>query len=134
MLMLKKLSTLLLILVIGIASAYAASDLAVSEKTHNFGTIREADGPVTCEFTLENKGDKPLVIVSAKAQCGCTTPKIPKQPIRPGESAVLTVTYDPAGRPGEFDKTIRVRTNRKDATALLKIKGTVLPKSTPKKK
>ncbi len=133
--MLKKLSALLLILSIGIVSAFAAdSALYVKEKTHNFGTIREADGPVMCEFILQNNGDKPLVIVSAKAQCGCTTPSIPKQPIRPGETAALTVTYDPAGRPGEFEKTIRVRTNRKGDNALLKIKGTVLPKSTPKKK
>ena len=43
--MLKKLSALLLILSIGIVSAFAAdSALYVKEKTHNFGTIREADG------------------------------------------------------------------------------------------
>ena len=59
--MLKKLSALLLILSIGIVSAFAAdSALYVKEKTHNFGTIREADGPVRCEFILQNNGDKPL--------------------------------------------------------------------------
>lgn len=133
--MIRKLLLFLLFTIMTAAASWAAGpNLVVSDKTHNFGTIREADGPVTCEFVMRNDGDKPLIIMSAKAQCGCTTPKIPKQPIRPGESATLTVTYDPAGRPGEFDKTIRVRTNQKQKNVILKIKGTVLPKSTPKKK
>lgn len=133
--MIKKLSSLLIILAIGLISMVAsAASLTVKEKTHNFGTIREADGPVTCEFTLQNDGTKPIIIVSAKAQCGCTTPKIPKEPIRAGESAKLSVTYNPVGRPGEFDKTIRVKTNIKGENVVLKIKGTVLPKSTPSAK
>lgn len=76
--MLKKLSALLLILSIGIVSAFAAdSALYVKEKTHNFGTIREADGPVRCEFILQNNGDKPLVIVSAKHSADALRPAYP---------------------------------------------------------
>jgi hypothetical protein len=133
--MIKRLSSLLILLLIGIAAMTAsAASLIVKEKTHNFGTIREADGAVTCDFILQNNGTKPIIIVSAKAQCGCTTPKIPKEPIRAGESAKLSVTYNPVGRPGEFDKTIRVKTNIKGENVVLKIKGTVLPKSTPSDK
>ncbi|MDE7152852.1 MAG: DUF1573 domain-containing protein [Muribaculaceae bacterium] len=97
------------------------------DKTHNFGTIREADGPVTTEFPFTNDGDAPLVIVSAVASCGCTSPEYPRKPVQPGESGVIKVTYDPAGRPGEFSKTITVRTP--DKRIKLRIKGNVIPKN-----
>lgn len=123
---------LLLALVAAAAGAQAAGPaLHVAETTHDFGMIREADGPVACDFLLRNDGDTPLVVVSAKTQCGCTTPEIPKEPLRPGQTATLRVTYDPTGRPGEFEKTIRVRTNQRRVSVVLRITGTVLPSSTP---
>jgi hypothetical protein len=76
---------------------------------------------------ITNKGESPLIIISATASCGCTTPDIPRQPIKAGESANLKVTFDPAGRPGEFEKIIKVKTNIKGDRTTLKIKGTVVP-------
>lgn len=97
--------------------------------THDFGVINEADGPVEYDFVFYNNGDAPLVIVSANASCGCTLPRIPAKPVRPGESEKIHVTYLPQGRPGEFNKTIRVRTNVPGSKAIsLKINGVVLPK------
>ncbi len=98
------------------------------ETTHDFGIIREADGPVTYEFEFQNTGDKPLVIISAKAGCGCTTPKFPKEPIRPGEKEKIKITYNPAGRPGEFNKDIKIRTNAKGKKPILTISGCVIPR------
>lgn len=125
----KRLSSLLLALAAALTALAGGPLLHVEENTIDFGMIREADGPATRTFTLRNDGDSPLIIISAKTQCGCTTPTIPKEPLRPGQSATLSVTYDPAGRPGEFEKTIRLRTNQKGKRQTLKIKGTVLPKS-----
>ena len=100
-----------------------------STTTHDFGNIKESDGPVTCEFEFTNTGDEPLVIVSANASCGCTKPEIPKKPVQAGKSSKIKVTYLPKGRPGEFNKTIRVRTNasRPNKQVNLKINGVVLP-------
>ncbi|MBD5180578.1 MAG: DUF1573 domain-containing protein [Bacteroidales bacterium] len=97
--------------------------------THDFGNIKEADGPVTYEFEFTNTGDEPLVIVSANASCGCTKPEVPKKPVAAGKSSKIKVTYLPKGRPGEFNKTIRVRTNaaRPNKQINLKINGVVLP-------
>lgn len=108
-----------------LAFAEGKGDIDFKNKSHNFGTIREADGPVTTEFAFKNSGDAPLVIVSAVASCGCTSPEYPRQPIAPGEKGVIKVTYNPAGRPGEFSKTITVRTP--DKRVKLKIKGNVIP-------
>lgn len=100
--------------------------ITLKEKSYNFGMVDENGGPVSHEFEFKNTGDEPLVIISATASCGCTRPNYPTAPIKPGEVGKIKVTYLPAGRPGEFDKGIKVRTNAKSAKKFtLKIKGTV---------
>ncbi|MBQ9077492.1 MAG: DUF1573 domain-containing protein [Muribaculaceae bacterium] len=98
------------------------------EKSYDFGTIKEENGPVSHEFEFKNTGDSPLVIISASASCGCTRPEYPIEPIRPGKSGKIKVTYNPAGRPGEFDRSIKLRTNVKGKRFVLKISGVTIPK------
>ncbi len=98
------------------------------KKTHDFGTIKEADGKVTCKFEFTNTGSAPLVIVSATASCGCTKPIFEEQPIQPGKSSEIRVSYNPSGRSGEFNKNITVKTNAPGAKkVVLKISGVVIP-------
>lgn len=98
------------------------------ETSHDFGTIAEDGGSVSCEFAFTNTGEAPLLILNATASCGCTRPSFPKQPVAPGKSGKIKVTYNPKGRPGEFDKTVTVRTNIKERKKIvLKIKGFVSP-------
>lgn len=97
--------------------------------THDFGKINEADGRVTTVFTFRNEGMSPLVLNNVRASCGCTTPKWTKEPVEPGQEGQITVTYNPNGRPGHFQKTITVTSNAKETTAKLFIKGEVIPKT-----
>lgn len=101
-------------------------EIAFEEKEYNFGFIPETGGPVTHLFKFTNTGDAPLVIISATASCGCTRPSYPTEPIAPGKTGTIKVTYLPEGRPGEFNKIVKVRTNVKDSKKIsLKIFGTV---------
>ena len=97
-------------------------------KSHDFGTIKEAKGPVSCIFEFTNTGDKPLLIIDATASCGCTRPEYPTKPIKPGKKGKIKVTYSPIGRPGAFKKTVKIKTNGKERTTTLRIEGTVIPK------
>ena len=97
-------------------------------KSHDFGTIKEANGPVSCTFEFINTGDKPLLIIDATASCGCTRPEYPTKPIKPGKKGKIKVTYSPIGRPGAFKKTVKIKTNGKERTTTLRIEGTVIPK------
>lgn len=100
------------------------------ETVYDFGTIREEGGPVSHEFEFKNTGDGPLLILSSSASCGCTRPDYPTSPIKAGKKDKIKVTYNPKGRPGEFTKTITVRTNAKgkgQKKLTLKIRGTVTP-------
>ncbi len=102
--------------------------ITFDKTTHDFGKINEADGRVTTVFTFKNEGMAPLVLSNVRASCGCTTPKWTREPIEPGQTGEITVTYNPNGRPGRFQKTITVTSNASEPTTKLYIKGEVIPK------
>lgn len=95
------------------------------EKVYDFGSIEEKKGAVSHDFVFTNEGDGNLVILNATAECGCTRPDYPKEPIAPGRKKSVKVTYNPAGRPGPFDKTVTLTTNASPRKIRLKIRGTV---------
>lgn len=113
-----------------VAVAMMAQQAVITfEKTdHDFGKINEADGKVTTVFTFKNEGMEPLVLSNVRASCGCTTPKWPRQPIEPGQTGEITVTYNPNGRPGRFTKTVTITSNATEPTTRVTIKGEVIPK------
>lgn len=104
--------------------------ITFNETTHDFGKINEADGRVTTIFEFTNEGMIPLVLSNVRASCGCTTPKWTREPIEPGATGQITVTYNPNGRPGRFQKTVTVTSNATEPTVRLYIKGEVIPKPT----
>lgn len=95
-------------------------------KVHDFGAFDEDMGVVTCEFRVVNDGTEPLVILGARANCGCTRPSFTREPVAPGDTAVITVGYDPKGRPGKFTKNVYVDTNTEPTRTTLEITGTVI--------
>jgi hypothetical protein len=124
----KKYSFLLVCLFISIAAMSQKAVISFQEKEHDFGKINEKDGNATYVFQFTNKGDGPLVITNAQAQCGCTTPVWTKEPVSAGKTGSITVTYNTAGRPGIFIKTITVFSNDTQEQTVLTIKGEVIPK------
>lgn len=110
------------------AAMAAANGPAVEwlSTTHNFGAFDEDMGPVSCRFGYTNTGDEPLAVTAVHASCGCTTPRYDVEPLAPGDTAYITVTYDPTGRPGSFSKTVAVMTNTEPQRSRLVIKGVVI--------
>jgi hypothetical protein len=101
------------------------ANMSFDFKVHNFGKIKEADGPVTVNFNFTNTGSKPLIIKRVHASCGCTSPNWSKEPVLPGKNGYVSATYDPKNRPGPFSKTISVTSNSSNSTVVLTIKGDV---------
>ncbi len=93
--------------------------------SHDFGTIKESEGKVSHTFKIKNAGGAPLVLTRVIASCGCTTPEWTKEPIAPGNSGDIKITYDPKDRPGPFAKTISVYSNGKTGSYILTIRGIV---------
>lgn len=126
----KHLFTFAATMLIALAAMGQNPVITFDKTTHDFGKINEADGRVTTIFTFKNEGMAPLVLSNVRASCGCTTPKWTREPIEPGQTGEITVTYNPSGRPGRFQKTVTVTSNAEEATTKLYIKGEVIPKPT----
>lgn len=109
-------------------SANAQTDNVANFKvtTHSFGKITQ-HVPVTTDFSFTNTGAKPLIVETATAECGCTTPDYPKTPLAKGKSAVIKVTYN-AENPGKFTKRVTVKFANIAAPVILTIDGEVVAK------
>lgn len=91
----------------------------------NYGIIkRDSDG--AREVTVTNKGNYPLIITSCSATCGCTVPNCPLEPIMPGKSETIRITYN-THNIGEFSKNVTVYSNDQvNSMTIIKIHGEVL--------
>lgn len=102
--------------------------LKLSDAEHDFGKFKEEDGRQKFDFIVTNTGNQPLVIQNIIASCGCTKPEWTRSPIPPNGEGKITAIYDPANRPGQFNKTLTVYTNSKPQVSVLVIKGEVVPR------
>ena len=95
-----------------------------AEMKHDFGKIKQGT-PVSYDFNFENVGAAPVVIESANASCGCTTPTWPKTPVSKTQKNKISAGYN-AANVGTFDKTISVKVAGYDLPIELHITGEVL--------
>ena len=113
----------LLLLTVGVQA-----QLVFEPSSHDFGTVREVDGPVSHTFTGVNRGDEPVVLLDVVTSCGCTVPEFSRKPVLPGAATRVTVTYDPANRPGMFSKELGVYSSDRRKIATLTVSGKVEPR------
>ncbi len=116
-------------LVISVAKTYGQGVLKFTKDTHDFGTIVEGK-VASYDFQFKNEGNAPIIISNVAASCGCTTPYWTHEPVLPGKTGKITASYNSAGRPGPFTKTITVTSNATEASLILTINGNVNPKPT----
>ena len=104
-------------------------EIKFEKVVHDYGDV-PFNGNGECEFRFTNTGTEPLLVLKPKSSCGCTIPSWPQEPILPGESEVIKVTYR-TNRPGIINKTVTVTSNAvNNPTVVLRIKGRVLDPTT----
>ena len=103
----------------------AGAQIVWLERDYDFGLMKEAAGPATGTARFVNRGPEPVSVTGARPSCGCTSVDYSEEPVAPGDTAVISFTYDPEGRPGKFDKSIRVYIGENDSYRI-GIKGNVL--------
>ena len=121
--------TLLLFAFVATGVVYAQSkqaNISFTETTHNFVTIKEADGKVTYKFEFVNVGGENLLVTRVQPSCGCTAPNWTKKPVAPGAKGFVSATFDPKRRPGNFNKSLTVYSNAEKSPMVLKITGNVV--------
>ena len=113
---------------------FAQPKIQFDQTTYDFGQIHEEGGKVTARFNFTNVGTEDLILKSVRPGCGCTAANYTKTAVAPGQRGFIDATYNPANRPGSFNKNIKVTTNEpemeveKPSPHMIFIKGNVTPK------
>lgn len=113
-----------------------APKIEINETSRDLGTINQKQGVVSTDFTFTNQGENDLVIDKLGSSCGCTSgavvykgsigptftmeghgqenPTDWQVSIKPGESGLIRVFYDPAVHPdleGAVTRTVSIYSN-----------------------
>ncbi len=116
----------------------APADLAAIDTAHytliewkdtlvDFGTINPGDS-ARLKFKFTNTGATPLFIFNTHTTCGCTVTGFPKDPVMPGNSGFINITFSSRSEKGEINKKIVVVTNTKNGRfSNLYIRGVIEP-------
>lgn len=128
-----KKSAAILLIFTGIGVSAQSRDIKWIETNHDFGAFHEETGIVNTTFKCVNISSEPIYILGARANCGCTTPSYPRDPIAPGDTAFISVGFNPSGRLGKFSKYVLVDTGSPESGSRertrLTICGTVIGSS-----
>lgn len=100
--------------------------ITMKPSVYDFGEIPN-NTPVSTVFIIENTGKKPLLIRDAWASCGCTVPQWPKEPIMPGKTGELKVTFtsEPYQAGQKIQKNVTITGNFPGQVKKVTIKGKV---------
>lgn len=93
--------------------------MTFKEEFFDFGVVIQGE-KVSHTFTFTNTGKSALIISTVHAGCGCTVPKYSKDPIAPGGSGEIEVTFDSSGRSGVQSKSVTVSSNAQPSSIELR--------------
>lgn len=95
--------------------------VSINQNSADMGTF-DWQQEQTATFTLSNTGDKLLAIEMIDTSCGCITVDYKQEPVHPGGSVTLHVSYK-AEQPEYFSKTVTVYCNAEGAPIRLTVSG-----------
>ncbi|NVJ85221.1 MAG: DUF1573 domain-containing protein [Algoriphagus sp.] len=110
------------------AQAQSGAVISFKEKSVDFGDIVQG-AKVSHTFELTNTGDAPLVISNVAATCGCTVPSWPKEPVAPGSTAKIEVSFNSAGKMGKQNSIVRIYSNASEPIEKVSLISNVLPRT-----
>jgi len=76
----------------------------------DFGQLTEGDN-VEHVYEFTNTGNKPLLISAVEVTCGCTVPKWPREPIKPGEKSSIKLQFNSSNKSEQINKEVTIVSN-----------------------
>lgn len=104
----------------------SVADVEWLSAEYDFGVIKEAAGPRTGQVRFVNHGPGVVAVNDVRPSCGCTGADYTRGEIMPGDTATVSFTYDPKGRPGRFEKTVKVYVGPDNEKSVITMRGTVI--------
>ena len=108
-------------------AAVNGPQITFQESEYNFGDLAQGD-KAEHVFSFKNTGTAPLVLSNVLTTCGCTASEWPKEPVAPGKTGQIKVTFNSAGKMGVQNKVVTIVSNAVNAQEQVKMIGNVVPK------
>lgn len=112
-----------------ISSLFLFGALATQAQSFQNNEVRLGDilwnMPARADFRFTNTSNKPIRITDVQTDCGCTLATWSNAPITPGQTVVISATYN-AQTLGTFSKNIFVYTDASEQGYTLRLSGRVL--------
>lgn len=128
----KKIALFFTFFILAFANQIQAQDsvpvITFKENSIDFGDIIQGQ-KVEHTFVLTNTGKQPLIISNVAATCGCTVPSWPKEPVAPGKSAEIKVSFNSTGKVGKQNSVVRIYSNASEPIEKVSLISNVLTKS-----
>jgi len=106
-----KILLVLTIILVNSAPVVQVAEFSFKDRNQRYsGKVKEGI-TVSFDYEFENTGDAPLIITDYKVSCGCTHVIYPKEPVLPGKTGVIKVTFDTKGKIGYQDRKIEIISN-----------------------
>lgn len=109
-----------------IGSAVAGGKTRLLGEVYDFGAIREVDGSVTGKAYVINEGPEATYVRDVRPSCGCTGATYDTSVLNPGDTTEVTFTYNPIGRPGTINKTVKIYVGDNDERHIVRLTGRVV--------
>lgn len=103
--------------------------ISFTESSYDFGEIEQGE-IVEYVFEFKNTGTAPVILADVRTTCGCTASEWLREPIAPGVTSKIKVTFNSSGKIGTQNKVITVISNATNNPERVSIITNVLPKKT----
>lgn len=96
----------------------------IKENKQSFGSVKRGE-VVELRYELKNAGNSPLLLLASEVSCSCTRVDFSKEPVAPGKTTTVVVTFDTKSVWGRQDRYVYISCNDPKEEIALRYKGQV---------
>jgi hypothetical protein len=100
--------------------------ISFSEKSHDFGDVKQEENELKWIFEFKNTGNSTLKITDVVSTTGSVCPIWSKEPIASGKTGKITILFKINGKQGLQNKTITIFSNSTTSPDRVWIKANIV--------
>ena len=103
------------------------TEVKIDNAKQSFETVDQGE-VVKFNYVVSNVGSVPLILKDYEVECSCTSADYATEPILPGKSVTVHVSFDTKSAYERQDRTVEIFCNVKGGSFKLRFKGNVKKK------
>ncbi len=119
----------LIVLISGAASRHRHTNQAEPElelkKDFDLGLVLDTTSPMQLAIPITNRANRVITIQDIAKDCSCTSVKIDKRKLAPGETAILRVVTNLSGKTDLYESNLIVESDAVERVDQIRIRGTI---------